>query len=43
MTIFLYAAACWPLISALVAVALCRGFHQSKARERAGINARFIA
>ena len=43
MTIFLYAAACWPLISVLTAIVVCRGIHQSKARERAGINARFIA
>jgi len=43
MTIFLYAAACWPLISTIVAIALCRGFHQSKAREMAGVNARLIA
>ena len=42
MTIFLYAA-CWPLISVLTAIVICRGFHQSKAREMAGINAVLIA
>lgn len=43
MTIFLYAAACWPLISVLTAIVICRGIHNTKALERAGINAVLIA
>jgi hypothetical protein len=43
MIYLLYAAACWPLISVLTAIVIFWGFHQSKVRERAGVNARFVA
>ena len=43
MTALLYAAACWPLASIVLAAVICRGIHKAKAREAAGINARLEA
>ena len=43
MTYLLYAAACWPLASIVLAAVICRGIHKAKVREREWINARFVA
>jgi len=43
MTSLLYAAACWPIASIVLAAAICRGIHKAKVLERVGINARFVA
>lgn len=33
MKLFIYAAACWPLASIIVAVIMCRQVHKAKVRE----------
>jgi hypothetical protein len=39
MTYLLYAAACWPLASIVLAAVICRVIHKAKVRQRDGINA----
>lgn len=41
--IYLYALSAWCAASIILGAALARGIHKSKARQRAGINARFDA
>ena len=33
MTIFLYAATCWPVVAVLLVAAICRAVHKSKLRD----------
>ena len=37
MTYLLYAAACWPLASIVLAAVICRGIHKAKVRDRSFI------
>lgn len=43
MKYLIYAAALWPAVSIILTALLCRLIHNSKARERAGINSEWKA